>query len=75
MWQTVNITGPGYISPSLIDTQTVWFNFSAWIGGYANQDDNVEASLTFTDQDNQEVGNITILLNQFWLWIMKVSAL
>jgi hypothetical protein len=61
MWETLNTTGPGSISPSLIDTQRVWFNFSAWIVGYANQDNNVEALLTFTDQDNQKVSNITTL--------------
>jgi hypothetical protein len=59
MWQTVNITDS--ISPSLIDSQTVWFNFSAWIGGYLNQNDNAMASLTFSDQNNQPVGNTTTL--------------
>jgi hypothetical protein len=59
MWQTVNLTG--LIDPLLIDNQTVWFNFSAWIGGYANQDDNAQASLTFLNQTNQKVGNTITL--------------
>jgi len=59
MWQTVNMTGS--VNGSLIDNQNVWFNFSAWIGGYAGQDDNAQASLTFIDQSNLKVGNtITI---------------
>jgi hypothetical protein len=51
----------GSINPSFIDSQVLWFNFSAWIGGYESQDDNAEASLTFTNQANQQVGNITTL--------------
>ncbi len=59
MWQTVNMTGS--LNPSLIDNEAVRFNFSAWIGGYSSQDDNAEASLTFTNQLNQTVGNIITL--------------
>jgi hypothetical protein len=59
MWQTVNMTGS--VNSLLIDSQTVWFNFSAWIGGYENQDDNAQISLTFIDQNNQKVGNSTTL--------------
>jgi hypothetical protein len=49
------------INPSLIDSQLIWFNFSAWIGGYNSQDDNAQVSLTFMDQTNQKVGNITTI--------------
>lgn len=59
MWQTANMTQS--ISASLIDNQLIWFNFSAWIGGYQSQDDNAQASLTFLDQANQKVGNTTTL--------------
>ncbi|CAF1358706.1 unnamed protein product, partial [Adineta steineri] len=59
MWQTGNITIS--INPLLIDNQKVWFNFSAWIGGYSDQDDNAQVSLTFLNQSNQNVGNSTIL--------------
>jgi hypothetical protein len=59
MWQTVNMTGS--LNPSLIDNEAVRFNFSAWIGGFSNQDDNAVASLTFTNQLNQTVGNIITL--------------
>ena len=59
MWQTVNITSS--INSYLIDSQTVWFNFSAWLGGYQSQDDNAQVSLTFLDQTNLKVGNTTIL--------------
>ncbi len=45
----------------IIDNEAVLFNFSAWIGGFTTQDDNAVASLTFTDQVNQTVGNITTL--------------
>ncbi len=59
MWQTVNMTSS--VNPLSIDSQTVWFNFSAWIGGYSNQDDNAQASLTFINQANQQVGNTTTI--------------
>ena len=39
----------------------MWFNFSAWIGGYSAQDDYAQASLTFLDQASANVGNSTIL--------------
>jgi hypothetical protein len=59
MWQTANITGS--VNPLLIDNQTIWFNFSAWIGGYQGQDDNAQVSLTFINQTNQNMGNTIIL--------------
>lgn len=55
MWQIINLTN--YVSPILIDNQTVNFNLSAWLGGITNQDDNVIITLTFLDQSNQMVGN------------------
>jgi hypothetical protein len=55
MWQIIDLTN--YVDPLLIDTQTVKFNLSAWLGGYSTQDDSAEISLTFTDQANQMVGN------------------
>ncbi|CAF4019017.1 unnamed protein product, partial [Adineta steineri] len=59
MWQYVNMTSS--INPVLIDNQTVRFNFSAWIGGYSSQDDNVQVSLTFINQLNQAVGSTIVL--------------
>ncbi|CAF1049715.1 unnamed protein product [Adineta steineri] len=59
MWQTHNMTNS--INPLLIDSQKIWFDFSAWIGGYLDQDDNAQVSLTFLNQSNQNVGNSTIL--------------
>ncbi|CAF0944407.1 unnamed protein product [Adineta steineri] len=59
MWQYVNMTSS--INPVLIDNQTVRFNFSAWIGGYSSQDDNVQVSLAFINQLNQAVGSTTVL--------------
>jgi hypothetical protein len=59
MWQIVNLTNS--VNPSLIDNQTLWFNFSAWMGGFRSQDDNAQVSLAFMDQNNQQVGNITTL--------------
>ncbi|CAF4083993.1 unnamed protein product [Adineta steineri] len=59
VWQTSNMTSS--INPLLIDNQKVWFDFSAWIGGYLAQDDNAQVSLTFLNQSNQNVGNTTIL--------------
>jgi hypothetical protein len=55
MWQTVNMTSS--TNPFFIDNQMIWFNVSAWIGGYESQDDNAQASLTFINQANQQVGN------------------
>ncbi len=34
---------------------------SAWIGGWSTQDDNARASLTFANQVNQMVGNVTTI--------------
>lgn len=59
MWQTVNMTNE--IGASLIDNQTVWFNFSAWIGGFGHQNDSAQASLIFIDQSNHQVG-ITVTM-------------
>ncbi|UJR18317.1 hypothetical protein I4U23_005219 [Adineta vaga] len=58
MWQTRNITS---FLHSSIDNQTVWFNFSAWIGGLDVQDDNGLVSLMFFDESNQIIGNITTI--------------
>jgi hypothetical protein len=55
MWQTVTISG--LINPSLIDNQKISYNLSAWMGGYDEQDDNAQVSLTFINQNNQQVGN------------------
>ena len=57
MWQTINLTNQ--VGPLLIDSQTVKFNLSAWIGGYATQDDNAVVSVTFADASMQVVGNTT----------------
>jgi hypothetical protein len=59
MWQTINLTST--ISPLLIDNNTVWFNLSAWIGGFENQDDNARVTLTFTNQANVIVGSTTTI--------------
>jgi hypothetical protein len=59
MSQTLNL--PDSINPSLIDNQKISYNLSAWMGGYDEQDDNAQVSLTFINQTNQQVGNtITI---------------
>jgi len=55
MWQTIDITN--YIDPYLVDTQSIKFNLSAWIGGYSNQDDCATVSLYFADQFNQTIGS------------------
>ncbi|CAF3917838.1 unnamed protein product, partial [Rotaria sp. Silwood1] len=59
MSQTINLIVTA--SSILIDTQTVWFNLSVWIGGWSGQDDNAALSLTFINQANQQVGNITTI--------------
>ncbi len=55
MWQTVNFSSQ--ISLVLIDSQSVKFNLSAWMGGIDNQDDSVVIYLTFIDSNNQIQGN------------------
>lgn len=57
MWQTNNLTS--FADPVLIDSQTVKFNLSAWFGGYDTQDDSAAISVTFYNQTNQMVGNVT----------------
>lgn len=59
MWQMSNLTMS--FDPVLIDNQTLRFDFSAWIGGYVDQDDYAEVSLTFFDAANQGIGNSTTL--------------
>ena len=59
MWQTINLTKT--VDSLYIDNHTVWFNFSAWIGGWSTQDDNARASLIFANQTNQVVDNITTI--------------
>ncbi|UJR20152.1 hypothetical protein I4U23_023284 [Adineta vaga] len=59
MWQTGNITD--FIDPAFIDNQTIWFGFSAWIGGYSDQNDKAEVSLMFFDQANQAISNTTTI--------------
>jgi hypothetical protein len=55
MWQTIDLTND--VDPLLIDTQTVKFNLSAWLGGMSDQNDNTVVSLVFTDQFNQTIGS------------------
>ncbi|CAF3094170.1 unnamed protein product [Rotaria sp. Silwood2] len=57
MWQTINLTD--YADSSLIDSETVKFNLSAWLGGYVHHNDRAAVSLTFDDQANHMVGNVT----------------
>ncbi|CAF1246098.1 unnamed protein product [Adineta steineri] len=59
MWQYINMTNS--INSILIDNQTVYYNFSAWIGGYSNQKDNAQVSITFIDQANQKINNTITL--------------
>lgn len=59
MWQTINLTS--FTDPILIDGLTVKFNLSAWLGGYQGQNDRPAVYLTFRDQNNQTVGNMTKL--------------
>lgn len=59
MWQTVDLTK--YVDSNLIDSGTVNFNFSAWLGGYINQDDSAQTSINFFDNSNQLVGNTATL--------------
>lgn len=54
MWQTVDFSDR--VNPLLIDSQTVNFNFSAWIGGITNQNDNAVLYLSFGDATNQVRG-------------------
>ncbi|CAF4629278.1 unnamed protein product, partial [Rotaria socialis] len=57
MWQTINLTN--YADSALIDTGTVKFNLSAWLGGVSNQNDSATVFLSFTDQANQTIGSMT----------------
>lgn len=49
------------VDPSLIDNGTLWFNLSAWIGGYSIQNDSCQVSLTFESKTHQPVGNRTTI--------------
>ncbi|CAF0797949.1 unnamed protein product [Adineta ricciae] len=56
MWQTINLTNQ--VDSGLLDSQTVKFNLSAWLGGITVQNDSAVIDLTFLDQNNQMVGSI-----------------
>ena len=58
MWQTIDLSDK--ISFELIDTQTVRYNLSGWIGGIESQDDYAVVSLTFLNNNGQiAMGNYT----------------
>lgn len=59
MWQIVDLST--VCNVLLFDNQTIRFNLSAWIGGWSSDNDNARVSLTFTNQSNVIVGNITSL--------------
>jgi hypothetical protein len=59
MWQDMPLNSS--IALSLIQNQQVWFQVSAWIGGYLNQDDNARLELTFQNRTRQSIGNVTTL--------------
>jgi hypothetical protein len=59
MWQTIDLED--FVSPALIDTQTIKFNFSAWLGGYSSQNDSAMASLSFANQLQQPIGPVVTL--------------
>ncbi|MCW5558685.1 MAG: hypothetical protein KIT22_12750, partial [Verrucomicrobiae bacterium] len=45
---------------SLIDTGTVQYSLSGWLGGWQNQNDNLTVTVRFYDAGNQELGNASI---------------
>jgi hypothetical protein len=51
MWQTIDLTNK--VNSLLIDSQTIRYNLSAWLGGIQNQDDNAVVSLSFFDSNSQ----------------------
>lgn len=55
MWQTIDLTN--YADPVLIDSSTLRFNLSGWLGGYAAQNDQASVQLQFLDQNQQAVGS------------------
>ena len=58
MWQTIDLSDK--ISFELIDTQTVRYNLSGWLGGVSAEDDYVVVSLTFLNSNGQiAMGNYT----------------
>ena len=57
MWQTIDLNN--YVDPFLIDSRTVRYNLSAWIGGWSTQDDAAVVSLIFNNHFNQILDNRT----------------
>ncbi|CAF1113838.1 unnamed protein product [Rotaria sordida] len=57
MWQTIYLNNT--VAAVLIDSLTVNFRLSAWIGGWEDQNDNAKISLTFLNQFSQQVGYVT----------------
>ncbi|CAF3169722.1 unnamed protein product [Rotaria socialis] len=59
IWQTINLTD--YADTGLIDSGSINFNLSSWLGGVSGQEDGVVVSLTFADKNNQTIGNMSII--------------
>ena len=59
MWQTIDLAQ--WVTPTLIDNQTLKFTLSAWIGGGSTQNDHFEIMATFLDQSGQMLRNASTL--------------
>ena len=59
MWQTIDLTN--YADPVVIDSSTLRFNLSAWLGGYDSQNDKASVSLRYIDQANQTIGSMVTI--------------
>ena len=57
MFQTLNVSA--YAND--IDNGNVSFNLSAWLGGYAGQDDSVTVWIIFQNSASQMIGNRTTI--------------
>lgn len=55
MWQTIDLTN--YADPVVLDSSTLRFNLSAWLGGHDTQNDKASVSISFIDQNNQTIGS------------------
>ncbi|GHE10404.1 alkaline phosphatase family protein [Streptomyces alanosinicus] len=54
--QTVDVSSSG----TAIDTRTVGWNLSGWLGGYASQNDRVALTSTFLDANGAALGSSTL---------------
>jgi hypothetical protein len=59
MWQNIDLRS--LVAPILIDSHTVYFKLSAWVGGWLRQDDIALVTLSFFNGTNEAMSTNAVL--------------